>query len=291
MISLQKRQEVILLDAMGLKGKGLTDICGLRHDMVRTILNNYTRILVLADSHCGHKAGLTPPGWQREDHQEVVWDWYSDLVKKLKADVLFFMGDACDGKGKRSGGSELLEVTWKGQCDMATEVIEETGCKTITMVYGTGYHVGNDDDHEDQVAQNVGAIIKDHAFPTCNGIQFDLKHKVAGSTIPHGRSTPLQKAKLWNAMWNDHDKGQPLADVILRGHVHYHEFTGNSTGLAMTCPALQSWGSKYGQRQCEGIVDTGLLWFDIRPGDTVATLKWHSVFPQFSHHQVRTYEV
>jgi hypothetical protein len=174
---------------------------------------------------------------------------------------------------------------------MATEVIQETGCKKISMVYGTGYHVGDDDDYEDQVAQNVGAIIKDHAFPICNGIQFDLKHKIGGSTIPHGRATPLQKAKLWNAMWNDHDQGQPLADIVLRGHVHYHEYTGNSRGLAMTCPALQGWGSKFGQRQCEGIVDTGLLWFDIRPGDTVSTLQWHSSLPHFKHHQVRTYEV
>ena len=92
-------------------------------------------------------------------------------------------------------------------------------------------------------------------------------------------------------MWNDHDQGQPLADVVLRGHVHYHEFTGNSQGLAITCPSLQGWGSKFGQRQCEGIVDTGLLWFDIRPGDTVNTLQWHSVLPHFGHHQVRTYEV
>jgi hypothetical protein len=208
----------------------------------------------------------------------------------LNPDVVFFLGDAVEGKGKRSGGSELIRIGWKDQIDMASIVISEPGCSRITMVYGTGYHVGDDDDYEDQVAQNIGAVIKDHAFPTCNGIQFDLKHKVSSSTIPHGRATPIQKAKLWNAMWSDHDKGQPLADVLIRGHVHYHEYTGNPRGLAMTMPALQGWGSKFGQRQCEGIVDTGLVYFDIRPGDTTDTMRWHSVLPKFRHHKVTIYE-
>jgi hypothetical protein len=264
---------------------------GLAISTVNKIINDRTRILVIGDSHSGHIAGLTPPKWQTNDKQATVWDWYSNTVKMLNADVLFCMGDMMEGKGWRSGGTELITIAWKEQIDMAGEVIEEAGCKTITMVYGTPYHVGTNDDFEDMLAQNVGATIKSHAFPICNGIQFDLKHKVGGSTIPHGRATPLQKAKLWNKMWHDHNEEQPRADIILRGHVHYHEYTGNSSGLAMTCPALQGWGSKFGQRQCEGIVDTGIVWFDIRPGDTIETLRWQAILPKFDHHKVITYEV
>ena len=57
------------------------------------------------------------------------------------------------------------------------------------------------------------------------------------------------------------------ANVIIRSHVHYHEFSGNPTHIAMTTPALQGWGSKYGERQCSGIVDIGLVQFDISEGE------------------------
>jgi Mor family transcriptional regulator len=292
MISLEIIQEMMMLEAAGIRQCDLAKNYGITKHTVRRILKERSkRILAISDLHCGHRAGITPPKFQTSDAQAKVWDWYTKTVRMLKPDVVFCLGDCCEGKGKRSGGSELIEVSWKGQIDMATIVIQEAQCKNITMVYGTGYHVGDDDDYEDQVAQNVGAIIKDHAFPICNGIQFDLKHKIGGSSIPHGRATALQKAKMWNAMWNDHDRGQPLANIIMRGHVHYHEYTGNPRGLAMTMPALQGWGSKFGQRQCEGIVDTGLVYFDIRPGDTVDTLSWHSILPKFPHHRVSTYEV
>ena len=291
MVNIEKKTRVIQLETMGVKQKDISKITNLSISSVSYILNDSKRIIVISDAHCGHRSGLTPPAYQREDHQVEIWNWYSATVRRLKGDILFCLGDMIDGKGRRSGGTELVTSDRLIQCDMAIEVVEEANCKTKMMVYGTPYHTGDEEDYESIIARNVNAVIKSHLFPVCNGIQFDLKHKVGGSTIPHGRATALAKSKLWNKMWVDHDKGQPRADILIRGHVHYHEYTGNPQGLAMTCPALQGWGSKFGERQCEGIVDTGLLWFDIRPGDTLETLKWYPSLPKFKYHSVKSYEV
>jgi len=291
MISRSAKTRVLELNALGITQREIKAHTGFTENTIRRILTNKKRILVIGDAHCGHTSGLTPPKFQVRDCQAEVWDWYYDIVKRLNPDVLFVMGDMIDGKGPRSGGTELITSDRLVQVEMAVEVIKVIDCPEITMVFGTPYHTGDAEDYESIIAKEVGAYITGHAFPKCNGLQFDIKHKVGSSTIPHGRGTPLQKAKLWNKMWADHNGEQPVADIILRGHVHYHEYSGNSRGLAMTTPALQGWGSKFGVRQCEGIVDTGLLWFDIRPGDNLDTMSWHSALPKFDHHQVLTYQV
>lgn len=291
MASIENKTKVLEYNTLGMRNAEIAALMGYNQSTITRILNNYKTVLCITDSHCGHKAGLTPPAYQTMDAQAEVWDWYSQTIEPLKPDVLLVGGDMIDGKGKRSGGTELITTDRFKQAQMATEVIDEAGCKEIIMVYGTPYHAGDEEDYESVIARTVGAFITGHAFPICNGLQFDLKHKVGSSTIPHGRATPIQKAKLWNKMWHDHNNEQPNADIILRGHVHYHEYSGNSRGLAMTLPALQGWGSKFGIRQCEGIVDTGLVWFKIRPGETLNTLEWHASLPQFAHHQVKIYEV
>lgn len=285
MIATEKKTEVLWLEAIGLTRGEIATRVNISIKSVHMIVNDRKRILTIGDLHCGHESGLTPPDWQDTKQQEEIWKWYSDRVKSLGADILFCMGDMMDGKGKRSGGTELIEPTWKGQIDMAAECIRETGCKVIIMVYGTGYHVGDEEDYEGILASQVGAKIKSHAFPVVNGIQFDLKHRIGSSSVPHGRSTAIKKERLWNVLWHMIE-GQPVSQVFLRGHTHYYDATGNAWYKAIICPALQGWGSKYGERQCSGIVNTGLIWFDIRKGDTIQTMKYYVDCPQFATHKV-----
>jgi hypothetical protein len=95
-----------------------------------------------------------------------------------------------------------------------------------------------------------------------NGVKFDVKHKVGSSGIPHGRHTATAKADNWNAIWADEDM-QPRCDVFIRSHVHYFQYSGNSSKLRMTLPALQAAATEYGARQCEGYVDFGFVVFTI----------------------------
>lgn len=238
------------------------------------------RVIVIGDLHCGHATGLTTTDWMhkiqsRSDKSAIkrrnrftelqlqMWRWYTSEIKKLgRIDICMCMGDLIDGAGERSGGTELIVVDKQEQAQIAIECISEIKAKKHVMVYGTPYHTGRASDRENLIAEAFDAKIGSHEWPSVNGVVFDLKHKVGSSTVPHGRGTPIMKEKLWSQLWEQNGE-QPKSDIILRGHVHYHTFTGGPDWLAMTCPALQGMGTKYGGRQCSGIVHFGFLVFEV----------------------------
>ena len=235
----------------------------------------------MGDLHCGHIAGLTPPRWMTNKHnaqlyaeQKESWEAYESWIDLIgPVDALMVNGDCIDGKGKRSGSSELITADRLGQADMAAECIKQFKAKKVYMSKGTPYHTGDGEDFEQVIADKVGAVISDQIWVSINGIVFNLKHKIGSSSIPHGRATSLSKEWVWNTLW-DEISGAPKADVFLRSHVHYHTFVGNSQYLAMTLPALQASNTKFGARQCSGTVDFGLVEFKIKEGDTVNTMTW-----------------
>ena len=242
------------------------------------------RIAIISDLHCGHVAGLTPPGdkWygggkladKTRPLRQELWKWFKSRVKANGPyDIVFANGDLIDGRGERSGGTELISQNRFDQVDMAIRVIQQFHAKKHVITRGTPYHTGNIEDFEDAIAKGlVGSKIGDHVFPEVNGLVFDLKHKVGGSSVPHGRHTAVSKERLWNMLWAEHDQ-QPKGDVIIRSHVHYHSGAFGTDWLAMTTPALQAAQTKFGARQCSGTVDFGFLVFDIKSN---GEYKWHA---------------
>lgn len=232
------------------------------------------RAAIIADLHCGHRAGLTPPDWQYNpkrskfgDVQRIIYDRYLESVQKFSPiDVLIVNGDAIDGKGEKSGGTELVTPDRDEQSEMAKICIREWGAKKIIMTYGTPYHAGDEEDWEASLAKMVGAEIHSHAWPEIDGVIFDVKHKTPSSVIPHGRYTGPSRERLWNLIWNERDL-QPLAKVFIRSHVHYFSYSGDASHLVMTTPALQMPSTKYGARQCSGTVDAGIVVFDCENGE------------------------
>ena len=149
----------------------------------------------------------------------------------------------------------------------------------IIGVYGTPYHVNGEsgEDWENVLAsraefQKIGS----HEWPEVNGYVFDIKHKIGSSSIPHGRSTSIEKDMLWNLIWAVNEM-QPRARMLLRGHVHYHQFTGNVRKTGMTLPPLQAMGTKYGGRQCSGLVDWGMTTFDVSSDGAACDWRTHTV--------------
>jgi hypothetical protein len=238
------------------------------------------KIAILSDFHCGHKVGLTPSGYLPDDPAERRAGWikankayYHWFKRHINAhgpyDIVFINGDLVDGKGSKSGGTELITTDMEEQCDMAVKIIREipksSNCKII-ITRGTPYHTGNDEDWENTIAQRVDAKIGEHEWVDVEGVVFDLKHHPAGSSsIPHGRHGGVARDRLWNIMWNERNM-QPKADIFIRSHVHYHNFSGGPDWLAMTTPALQGMGSRYGARRCSGIVDFGFVVFEVNKG-------------------------
>ena len=264
---------------------------------------DFTRLVVISDLHCGHQVGLTPPPWWHDcvyaegrnakiaKIQRELWNFYADSIDSLQPiDRLIVNGDAIDGKGARSGSSEQVAADRNEQCKMAAHAIDYANAEKAGIIYGTPYHTGTEEDFEWLVAQICDtpiAFVSGQEFPIINGVQFDFKHKVGSSGIPHGRFTALARAQMWNKIWHAEHKLQPDARFLIRSHVHYHAHCGGSGWDAMTTPALQGFGSNYGVRQCEGLVDIGLLVFDIfNNGDT----SWQLVKAELSHQKAQSLE-
>lgn len=257
----------------------------------------YKRMVVLSDLHCGHRVGLTPDRWQSAIPgnryyriQIETWGRFRQEIDALRpVDICVVNGDAIDGKGTRSGGQELLTPDRMKQVEIAAECVGYVGATKNIFVKGTPYHVGENEDWENDLAREFGEKAEDHAFLTVNGCNFDIKHFVSSSSVPHGRQTALARAKLWNTIWHHEHEQQPNARVLIRSHVHYCHYAGEANEwLALTTPALQAAATKYGARLCEGIVHWGFVYFDIYEDGSFA---WHIVSPIVAGTIVRSLEL
>lgn len=253
--------------------------------------NKRKRVVTISDTHCGHEFGLTPPAWQYKQSthpriskaakfQKALWGFGVDALEDLKPiDVLICNGDMIDGKGEKSGGVEQITTDRLEQVEMAAEFINLAEAKQVRLIFGTRYHTGRDEDFEQVLIDKIrckNTSIQGHGFFDVNGCVFDVKHKVGGSSIPHGRHTALARAHLWNELWAAHGK-QPKASVIQRSHVHYHVACSGKGWVAMTVPAL-SYGSSFGIRECEGEVEIGMVVVDV---DSAGGWRWEPVFAEF----------
>jgi hypothetical protein len=198
--------------------------------------------------------------------QRVMWEWYEATMAVLAPiDRLIVAGDAIDGKGDRSGGTELITSDRRVQCQIATRCVEVAHARRVAVIKGTPYHVGTEEDWEEVFADMVHADRCGwHEWFDSDGVIIDVRHAVGGSQIPHGRHTAIARAAMWNKLWSER-KMQPKANIIVRAHVHYHASAGGPGWVAFTNPALQGW-TKFGSRAIDGTNDVGLVSIDTEAG-------------------------
>ena len=256
---------------------------------------DFIRFCIISDLHCGHRVGLTPSKYWTQTlgdkfykTQIALWKFYEEAIKAIQPiDILCINGDAIDGRGEKSGSSELITVSRLKQCDMAVESIKLANADKIVMTRGTPYHVGRLEEFENIIADKLGALkIEDHAWYDINGVIFDVKHKPGGSSgVPHTIGTAISMDRVWNVLWSDHNNEQPRADVIIRSHTHRFGYIGDDSWLGIYTPALQGMGSKYGAKECRALVHFGIIWFDIyRSGDYT----WHRNIAKVQEHKAKT---
>jgi len=242
-----------------------------------------TRVLLSGDLHCGSNVGLTPPSYQiaciqnpaTEEHkkrnkwsklQHECWKWYVETLEMLKPiDKAFIMGDCIDGSGDRSGGTELIVADRKVQAAMAIECLTQIGAKEYSFVYGTPYHTGQAEDFETEVSRAFGGKIGSHEWEEVNGVIFDLKHKQGNTQNP---ATSLFNEVRDNREWALLGE-QPKANVLVRGHTHRFCCLEMEDCLAISTPALQAYGTKFGSRQCSRKVQFGLMAIDVWPDGVI----------------------
>ncbi len=234
------------------------------------------KVLIIGDLHCGSMCGLTPPDWfvskGRNSYyaglQREMWDNYIEMCDNFgKVDALIVNGDVIDGKGTRSGSTELITTDMFEQCDMAVSALEHIKTDKILFTYGTPYHTAspNGEDFDKEVADRMAAQIYDELNVEVDGLVFNVKHKVGASSSPYNRAMPTGKHRLWDALEALRTDKKP-ADVYIRSHVHYFSFCGESQWYAFTLPALQASDTKYGARQCVGLTDWGMCMFQVEDG-------------------------
>lgn len=239
------------------------------------------RVLVVSDLHCGHKAGLLPPwhvirdGYEAEDShmvamQDELWgNWKQNLREYGPFDVCIVNGDCIEGRAEKSGGTELVTTEQLKQVKLANYCLERVDAEKFYFTYGTGYHASHaGEDYEKLIADNFDAPIKAKLWLDIEGVVFDVKHHIASSALPYSRHTAVSRERIQSMLWAE--AGEPRGNVFIRSHVHYFNYCGGIEGdrswLAMTTPALQAANTKYGGRRCSGVVDWGMVVFDVKDG-------------------------
>lgn len=237
-------------------------------------------ILLISDNHAGHRHSLVAPG---DDHradpetpygalQAKIWTAYLGLLGSAREFVReltgtyphrgIHLGDAIDGKGERSGGTEQLEMDRTKQAKLAVPLFEATGCDEWACVYGTGYHAGLTEDFEDLVVEGLRAVgmkavIASQIHVHLDGLTIHGKHHVGGSSIPHGIHTASAREREMHLQW-ERDMGWPAAELTIRGHTHRCHDEGTPRVRSFVCPALIPPHTKYGGRRCFSPVDFGV---------------------------------
>jgi len=198
--------------------------------------------------------------------QQALWREYKAMCAAVGfVDVLIVNGDCIDGRSDNTGGTETITADRDEQCEMACDCIRRINYDKLIMTYGTGYHASaSGEDFENQIAAELKADkIGSQEWVSVNGCVFHCKHHIASTSIPHGVATAVLRDRLWNALWSIRDE-QPLGDVIVRSHVHSYIYIKTSDYEAVTTPALQGMGSKFGSRRCSGTVDFGMIGWDVK---------------------------
>lgn len=238
------------------------------------------RLVVLSDEHCGHLSGLTPIDYQGKfvtdtisKHNKLTtiqrenWNIFQNEINILRRekpiDILVNNGDFLDGLGVRSGGTELITTDRTKQIDMCEEIMNTVGADYNVIVSGTPYHTGEQEDWEEELAKRTKSKFESHAWLDINKTIFDFKHFIGSSGTPHTRQAPIAKEALWATLWGEANLVPKPVSYLIRSHVHYFSLIDSGDMIALTTPALQAFGSKFGARKCSGIPRIGFLSFDI----------------------------
>jgi len=227
------------------------------------------RVLILSDLHCGHRSGLTPPRYQGGEpkyvrSQDEKWRWFEEaLIEAAPWNKVVWVGDLVDGLGVKNS-SEIILADLNQQINCAVDIIETVGCPKNLFLYGTMTHTATKDGLEIEriIAQQINGkenpMIYSQAWFKLGKHVIDARHAPAcGSGVPHTRANPIMRERMANEQW--HMKGyQPLADIYLRGHLHYKFMAGSpGTWQGWNLPALQTPKTKYGRR-LSNTVDVGI---------------------------------
>jgi len=246
------------------------------------------RVVLMSDLHtCGLTALTTDP---QNKTQEQVLSRYNETITHFgkKPDALIVNGDAVEGPFPDIHDSTQNDMAV--QVSQAVDLIAMWEPKETWIISGTPRHTGQSQMWEKQIAAQLNrqgdkALFRTKGKIVFNGwFRFECRHKIGGSSIPHGRATAPLRAKVWNilgAALKSADTGEAAhwPDLIAFAHVHYYQYHEDAFGRVVTLPSWQAHGSRYPDEACDGHVDLGAAQMVI-PADAGGRFEWdHIRFP------------
>lgn len=221
------------------------------------------KVLVLSDLHCGHMLGLTPPDYHNHfrEIQKVGWDFFTKSIKSIgNIDLCIVNGDAVDGPGHK-GSTQHITTDMSTQQEIAIECLKFVEAKKYVFLRGTAFHVQNDMEYEDGIADYFNAEIHDERKIDVNGCIIHCRHTTGKGGTAYGSITSLQRSAVVHTL-NDITAENIKADIFIRSHIHEYNCVQRDMFTAITTPALQFKGTSYG-RKCTGFYDYGIVYLDI----------------------------
>ena len=218
------------------------------------------KILLAGDTHCGDKAGLTPPGLCMTEAQKALWAWWESFHAEHSFDMAIFTGDMVEGQNNKNT-IELYETDTEKQAEIAAECMGIINCTRAAMftVYGTPFHTAGTYSFENHFTDSLGITRPKTVQRIDVGglIRLNVKHTVGRSSIPYGQGTPTYK-EMVNELLNAELADDDAADIVIRGHAHYSVGMRVRDRAAIVVPCLKYPGSIFGRKLPEGQYDMGV---------------------------------
>lgn len=203
--------------------------------------------------HVGHRLGLCPPKWAMAqggiyhptDGQLGLLECWQKVASEWSGpDIMVVVGDAIDGQGSKTKGTEQWTTDLYDQLMAASELIRMWRPKRIYLINGTGYHVdAGGRPLEALLGDILGAEIigpnrmrsAEELFLRAGGKTFHFSHHIMVGTGWY-KTTALAREMVF-ALLNESHKHR--VDVVVRAHVHYHVTVGFTRQLGVILPCWQ----------------------------------------------------
>ena len=222
------------------------------------------KVLIIGDTHCGDKAGLTPPSriasGPQSRLQKALWDWFArEVPGHGPYDMTIFTGDMTEGQNTKNT-IELYETDTEVQAELAAECMGVIDCPRDSMytVYGTPFHTAGSYSFENHFTDCMG-ISRPKTIQRINIgglVRVNVKHTVGRSSIPYGQGTPTYK-EMVNELINAEMHDDESADIVIRGHAHYSIGMRVRDREAIVIPCMKYPAGIFGRKMPEGQYDMG----------------------------------
>jgi len=217
------------------------------------LLKAITRIVVISDTHTGHRVALWPENFKTEEgqeikpskHQLVLGEYWKDFWSKdaKEAEYVILAGDMCEGTNYAEGGKYLMTPNLDEQkrANLSLTKPKIKG-KKVRGIWGSCYHGSKDMELDKQITEKLGGKDK--------GIVGNLRLKKTKKIINYAHA--CSEAVLYRPMAADRaslllDAAEGVkkidfhVDLWIRAHWHWFNHQENESRHLILNPGWKLW--------------------------------------------------